>query len=274
MIKSDLNRVDKHGDAAIHLAFSFEQDGLVKMLATHGASLEIQNSEGKTIFHLVAAEYRQKQRMVSLSCDLLEHSYVDLTILDNDNDCSAHIAFKFKQYDLVKLYIQNGFSPNTLDKGKLTILHKALRTKQYDIIQLCLEYGADKELPDDTGITPNNFIANVKDDKMIQLFYSKESDIIMTNPMVSYDRTNIKGCHIKSKHGKSISLVARWFLGICLVGLWYIQNSINIKIKTDGEYLIDIFGYHKIYLVNVLPWKHIPFIVAIILSSILWYMFY
>lgn len=53
------------------------------------------------------------------------------------------------------------------------ILHKALRIKQYDIIELCFEYGANRELPDDNGYTPNNFLANVKDDQMIQLFSNK-----------------------------------------------------------------------------------------------------
>lgn len=87
MIKSDLNRLDEHGDAAVHLSFGLEQHDIVRMLATHGASLDIQKSEGKRIFHLVAAKYRQKQQMVSLSRDILEHSYVDLPIRDNDNDC-------------------------------------------------------------------------------------------------------------------------------------------------------------------------------------------
>lgn len=140
------------------------------MLAMHGACLETPNIKGKTIFHLIAAEHRKKQLMLSLSQYLLHHYYVNISKPYKDIDCPAHIAFKFKQYDLVKLFIKNGFSPNILDKDQLSILHIALRIKHYDIIELCLEYGANRELPDEIGFTPNNFIANVKDEKMIKLF--------------------------------------------------------------------------------------------------------
>lgn len=275
MTTLDLDHVEGNGDSAIHIAFRCKKYNIVKMLAKNGANLEIQDSIGKTIFHLLAAEYRKKDQMIKLAEALLEssHHHVDLAIRDSDYNCPAHIAFRYKNYELVKIFIKYGFDPNKLDKFKLNIFHRALRIKQYNIIRLCLKYGADRELPDDTGITSNHFVANVQDDKLMKLFYRKEENKFVTNGIVSYDRNDAT---LRQYHNnKSLFyIVARGFFGILLVGVWYIQNYIHIALKTEGEYLIDILGYYEMYLVNASPWKHIPFIVAITLSSIVWYMFH
>lgn len=105
---------------------------------------------GRTALH-IAAIYGK----LNICKQLLAHNNIDKVALDHMKQTHLHRATMSNSVEVVKLFIDNGYNVNAIDKYDCSVLHRAITRKNEEVIKLLVESGAKvdtKNYDDETPI--------------------------------------------------------------------------------------------------------------------------
>ncbi len=138
--RSDVNLQDSSGRTAAHLAAEKGYTTLLKIIAQHGANMDIADVQGTRPIHISAV----KDTGVGLE-----------SIINAGADVNA---------------------PDPPDRGR-TALHKAVYTANVGVVRKLVQAGADPKLADEDGRTAMHMAAMNYNEKIVQLLYNAGADI-------------------------------------------------------------------------------------------------
>lgn len=189
--RTNLNKVDKNGDTALHRALSvFVFYGRVNRLLKCGADVHALNKNGDTPLHMVTgalgaceilalliehgadvnaidktgctplyrAVLRSEGRFFSFHREeltlLIEHG-ADVNTANNNGFTPLFVAIEKGNPELVALLLKNGADVNAIHKdGWFTPLFSAVEQGNPEIVALLLKHGADVHAVDQNEFTP------------------------------------------------------------------------------------------------------------------------
>ena len=105
---ADANTLDRHGDTPLHHAARFLHLPLTKLLLTHNAFINIRNSAGETVLHVIARDAQGYRKRVELTELLLSEganpstrsktnqTALDIVFINNDSELH-HVLSSFQQ---------------------------------------------------------------------------------------------------------------------------------------------------------------------------------
>ncbi len=144
------------GLTPILLSCNYGHLDVVRELLTHDdIDCEVNDEEFANILHHLARSKKAQPNnnpdsnnpVVGIFQELMKKEVITMGMLqqrDKNSDTPLHIACDNKQVDLVKLLLEEGSNPSSMNSNTgFTPLHIAIRRRQIDIVKLLLEYGAD-----------------------------------------------------------------------------------------------------------------------------------
>jgi ankyrin repeat protein len=179
----------------LHIAVEKKNYEFGKLLLEHGASKEIPNRYG-----LSPADYVQRSndarlielfssfqtshdtsRNLKLAAVLDEMEMAELSDLPKKltsvnsrgilGDTPLHVA-EVWGVETGKILLEAGANPNLPGEYDNTPLHNAVVGKKYDFVELLLKYGASKDLRNEDGFSPTDFVRQANDPRLTELFSS------------------------------------------------------------------------------------------------------
>ena len=145
----DVNRADKNGNTALHIASLKRNVNIIDSLLRNGADINIQNNNGRT--PLMATMF--------------------------SSDCMSKAKNKTKKEvaAAMELLLSKGANPNLVDNQGDTILHQAIRkfvhrSIKKDCISLLIQRGADVQIMNKRGKTPYDETVEWRVAKLILMF--------------------------------------------------------------------------------------------------------
>ncbi|KAA8592013.1 hypothetical protein FQN60_017387 [Etheostoma spectabile] len=140
-----LDRVDKLGKTALHLAAEHGQFEVVEFLIGMGCTHGLKDKEEHTALHLAAkcGHTEVLQKMVETGVDVDERNIEGLTAL--------HLAADGGHYECVKLLLESGCNANALTNKNRTALHYVAQHGFDREASLLLEAGINRDAVDNQG---------------------------------------------------------------------------------------------------------------------------
>lgn len=196
--KKDVNTVDSNGNTYLHWAVFRNLYDLAKLLLDCGANPNITDCESRHAFHWALSPYANPEiKIIKLLLDYganihvhnsvrktplflaAEECYPDILELILKQyrliDWSLHITYggnhplhwpSFNgRCDVVKLLLDYGADPNSINREQETPLHSACYGNRIEIAKLLIEYGANVNAKDRDGETPLQAITISKQNK-------------------------------------------------------------------------------------------------------------
>ncbi|XP_025085728.1 uncharacterized protein LOC112559060 [Pomacea canaliculata] len=145
---TDINKRDREGNTALHLAALAGNMGFVKTLLHHGARADGVNGENKTVLHMMAIS-RSKHLLSNDSCrnilSLILNKGADVHRTDCYGHLAVHLAAKHNKWDFVEFLSRYLSDLSHPDREGFNILHRfAIQSssKQLHLFyQLCHKVG-------------------------------------------------------------------------------------------------------------------------------------
>ncbi|CAM9547216.1 unnamed protein product, partial [Choristocarpus tenellus] len=170
---ADIKAGDEHQYTALHLASYYGRVEVVSILLRYGADINALDDRGrvpkrlasrKEISHLLTA----KETEHKLGVDILEavekndvssvSSFIsakgDLNCRGKNDMTPLHLASFNGLTEIVRILLEGGADPNSVDEDRDTPLHYACSSGSGEIIALLLAKGADPSSVDGLGRTP------------------------------------------------------------------------------------------------------------------------
>jgi len=170
------------GSSALHYAVTHGQIDITRTLIQAGASVNIQNFEGKTPLFSAVSQFKEnndRNLIYDIVKALLYHG-ANPNIGDENGVTPLHIACSFGIVPLVELLIDNGAWVNIRDDSGDTPIFYALREGKAMIVERLVECGVNVEDTNEDGETPLEFCQSIEDEEMVKL-------IIRLSPVSPYD---------------------------------------------------------------------------------------
>jgi ankyrin repeat protein len=146
--EADINKEDKQGNTALHIAVLNRQVAIAKLLMQHGAAVNIACKDGWTpLYH---ATLTNQSKIVRL---LIKYG-ANLNIKCEDGLTPLHVATINKQVEIVKLLIEHGADINVQCNDGWTVLHHVACEGYLELTKLLLAYGANINVKNGKGLTP------------------------------------------------------------------------------------------------------------------------
>lgn len=162
---ADLKLTDDQGDTPLHIALCHEADlKIIQLLLINGASLTMQNKEGKSAFHNACAS----GSFDYVYC-LVNHPEANPSQKDLYGYNGLHVMIQnleeFEDESLkvcIAAVLKSGLDINDQDADGWTVLHHAAFNSGFDLIPHLLDLGADPFLCDRYG----NSLMTILEDKL------------------------------------------------------------------------------------------------------------
>ncbi|XP_966599.3 uncharacterized protein LOC655576 [Tribolium castaneum] len=160
-IKENVNLLNQHGFASLHLAIIHDVDlEIIKVLLNHGASISISDPEGNTMLHL-AIEHR---RLHILRVLLNKSKPSDIDSLNYEGFTPLILASLAQSYQSAELLLLHGADPNIKDmKSGRTALFHAAECHDVDLVELLIRHGADTKIRNFFGTSPHDAMFEVEE---------------------------------------------------------------------------------------------------------------
>ena len=135
---SDINRQNKKGKTAVHVAAEFNQTEVCKILCLVGATTELlRDNDGYLPIHIACV----KNHLGVLK--VLVEGGAKIRSKGPEGWLPLHLACKHNSIQVVEYLLDNGFSVNDQDHLKWTPLHVAFYFSNQEAIDLLTKRGAD-----------------------------------------------------------------------------------------------------------------------------------
>lgn len=163
----NVNRRDSSGMAPLDWALMFGRMAVARLLIDNGADLSMKDSDGKTALH----------RAVMLGCGDLAAKMLqgeaDMYAWDDNGCLPLHYA---RNYDIVLLFFQEGFNPDSKNAEGRGFLHLYAQDGNLKFLELFINRGADCNIRDRNGRAPLHDAVQSHDEQVVSLLIEKGSD--------------------------------------------------------------------------------------------------
>ncbi|KAK1890781.1 Ankyrin repeat and death domain containing protein 1A [Dissostichus eleginoides] len=184
-----LDRVDKSGKTALHLAAEHGQFEVVEFLIGMGCTHGLKDMEENTAMHLAARSGHTHilQKMVEMGVDVDERNKEGLTAL--------HLASDGAHCECVRLLLEAGCEANALTNKNMTALHYAAQHGSDREASLLLEAGTHRDAVDSQHNTALHLAVFHHHADVLRLLIGADCDLDLA------DRRQQTALHIAAEHG-------------------------------------------------------------------------
>ncbi|XP_070276986.1 ankyrin repeat and death domain-containing protein 1A isoform X4 [Myotis yumanensis] len=170
-----LDRADKLGRTAFHLAAAHGQLEALDFLVGSGCDHSVKDKEGNTALHLAAGRGHLAvlQQLVDIGLDLEERNVEGLTTL--------HAAAEGIHPDCVQLLLAAGSSVNALTQKQQSCLHYAALSGSEDVARALIHSGGCTNVADHQGASPMHLAVKHNFPTLVRLLIDAGSDLDATD---------------------------------------------------------------------------------------------
>jgi ankyrin repeat protein len=134
---ANMNRLDSHGWAPIHLAAKRNYHRILKMLIEKGADVNLKNTYGSTALHSVAEEPNGSEAV-----KMLLIAGADVNVANERGSTPLHCSIYSGSAQVVDILLRNGANVNAKDADGKMPLQIAVEQGKTDIADLLRQHGA------------------------------------------------------------------------------------------------------------------------------------
>lgn len=187
---ANANWPDEHyGNTPLHKATPQKNYEFIELLLSRGASQEIKNDEGFSPLDLakqlndsrlnavfsswpISRDKSQRPEVFAALRDASSTAdnagYIFKSVHDTNliGETALHIAAIRGDVKVGKILLDAGANPNQPGEYNHTPLHEAIGQKKYDFVKLLLEHGASKQLRNQDGFSPADFVKRANDPQL------------------------------------------------------------------------------------------------------------
>jgi len=163
------------GCTALHYAVQHGQIDVTRTLIQAGASVNVQNFEGKTALYHAVSQFKENndRNLIYDIVKALLYFGANPNIADESGITPLHVACSLGIVPLVELLIDNGAWINIKDGDGDTPIFYAIREGKNLIVErLVVDFGVNIEEANEDGETPLEFCKSIEDLEMEKLILS------------------------------------------------------------------------------------------------------
>jgi len=173
----DVNVTDINGNYLLVYAIMNNNLKLINALISRGATLDITDSDGKSILFIPIKYHYNKVLQI-----LLEHDKniigISLTeIKDKEGFIGLHYAIVFKNIDAIKILLEYGSNVNITNNKGYNALHLAIAAKLEEICKFILSYNIDINARINNGQNALHLACNHKMNNIGNILIKKKIDV-------------------------------------------------------------------------------------------------
>ena len=256
LLKNGANelKLDRHGDAPIHIACKHSRLHILRELVALGScTLNQQNAKGNTALHIVCGmRIRNTLQFLEvlsstpgINLTLVNHEgLTPFEVVDGDGNTLLHNACAKGNFPLVEYLVRNGADVLKPDRHGDAPIHIACKYSRLDILKVLLGY---------TNCNPNQ--QNAKRDTALNIVYRMRTgnelqffEVLTSTPGINLTLENHKGippCDVVGIDGNTLLHIACAKGNTAIVEL-LIKNGANVlKHNGDGDASIHIACKHS-----------------------------
>jgi len=196
-----INTLDKEGFAPLHYAARYDRAGIVQLLISAGADLNV-CSDGDNKFTTplqIAARFNSPD-----TAHLLILNGADVAKQSNYGQQALHYAARRGNLKVVQVLLREGNAKaNAIDNENSTPLHAASQEGKLNVVQILLEYGADPSMSDNDGYTAVHLAAKEGHDGVLEKLLSTASHVgVSCSAILNKMDNDANSClHLAVQHG-------------------------------------------------------------------------
>ena len=166
-----LDRQDRDGMTALHLAIINRNLPAAESLLSQGARFLLKNKHGKNAVHIAAEHSFTKALDLFLAMDLREYQR------DHQGTALLHYLCMWQSYAVVEKYVKSK-KPilNVRDRARRTPLHFAARCGNFNAAKVLLKYGSLVDVRDSNRQTPLHYAIQEGHIDLIEIFAAHFAD--------------------------------------------------------------------------------------------------
>ncbi|KAI1718149.1 protein kinase domain-containing protein [Ditylenchus destructor] len=188
----DVNKTNKSGESALHVAVRYSQTECVLALLEYGADPDIQDEHGETCVH--TASWHGNTFILSILCRFGP----SLGLRNQDEETALHCASLRGHLECVQSLVENGAPINALDQCGQTALHLALRRCHVDVALFLITKDCQLDIQDENGDTPLHIASQLGLNTIVQTLCHLGAKVDLQN---SLSQTPLhvasQGCHVE-----------------------------------------------------------------------------
>jgi len=196
-----INTLDKEGFAPLHYAARYDRAGIVQLLISAGADLNV-CSDGDNKFTTplqIAARFNSPD-----TAHLLILNGADVAKQSNYGQQALHYAARRGNLKVVQVLLREGNAKaNAIDNENSTPLHAASQEGKLNVVEILLEYGADPSMSDNDGYTAVHLAAKEGHDGVLEKLLSTASHVgVSCSAILNKMDNDANSClHLAVQHG-------------------------------------------------------------------------
>lgn len=180
-IGANPNQQDSSGKSPLFDAIAKQDINLVELLLEKGATFRIQDDTDAT-----PLDFAIEQKCAVEFIQQLKKLGAQLTIPQDDNKTSLHVAALAGRADLIEYLAQSGLPLDQKDKDGKTALHLATEKGHHAVMIKLIALGADATARDENIKTPLHHAAEQKDGIAVDILLAEQSVRRTINKYKSY----------------------------------------------------------------------------------------
>ena len=170
----ELNAKDKQGNYLLTYAVLFNKLDIVQLLVTKGAKIDIVDMDERSVLYIAIKydyttilEYLLKTNRENIGISIID-------IRDRNSNIPLHYAINNNNLNAVKILLEYGSNPNTIDKNGNNSLHLAVYSRSKDICEVVLKYNPNINSKTNIGETALHIACNLQNMEIIKLLLRKK----------------------------------------------------------------------------------------------------
>ena len=155
---ADPNRCDKDGVPLLLRSLSIGDMDYAQQILDAGADINATDKRGNTALINASRTCKELFKVATEKTRWLLKRGADPQIKNDDGNNALHIAAQHGSLDQIKLLVEAGISPNSLNSWGWTPLHMSTNSLEEECTEYLIQAGGDKKIKDDRGLRPIDMI--------------------------------------------------------------------------------------------------------------------
>ena len=159
----------------LHLASERGHVKTALVLIDHGASVMVQNEDGRTPLHLAS-----RKGQVEVGRMLIERG-ADVTAQNANGETPLHLASEEEHVEVARMLIERGADVTARNANGVTPLHLASQLGQLEVARMLIQRGADVTVQNANGETPLHLASQRGQLEVTRMFIQRGADVTAQN---------------------------------------------------------------------------------------------